>query len=276
MAPKNIIVCCDGTWGSSNTSQRPTNIRILANSIAYGLDTNKAKAGELDKKPVVNPKNDAVVRYFDGVGIGGTQLDFWVDGALALDIRTKCIEVYQFIAEYADTDSIIWLFGFSRGAYTVRSVAGMINNFGIVKVQEEGTDQGESMYVKPGTPKLGKMEALYDEVYSMFRSRDPLYAPHQPYAVDFKERKSLNFGARPPIRFMGLFDTVRAAHIHIVVTFLCCRCLTFAYFIRVPLPLPYKYLGWSFRCADIEPRGKVSVSQLGLHEHQAVCIACLF
>lgn len=39
----------------------------------------------------------------------------------------------SFIVDHYTPGSRIWLFGLSRGAYTVRAVAGMINNCGIIK-----------------------------------------------------------------------------------------------------------------------------------------------
>ena len=136
---KVIVVCCDGTWCGEATDT-DTNIKILADSIA------------------ASSNNDVVVRYFPGVGLAGSFEDYVINGAIANDIRNACIEVYKFIAENFE-DSRIWMFGLSRGAYTVRSVAGMINNWGILKGKDGKID----------------VETLCDVVYSNYRNNDPEY-----------------------------------------------------------------------------------------------------
>jgi uncharacterized protein (DUF2235 family) len=70
-----------------------------------------------------------VVKYFEGVGLAGSFQDYIVNGAIADDIAAACKAAYRFIATQFDADSEVWMFGLSRGAHTVRSVCGMINNW---------------------------------------------------------------------------------------------------------------------------------------------------
>jgi len=100
---KRIVYLADGTW------QGPLN-----NTNVY----------RLYKALLVN--SDQVVYYDDGVGADATGLDRLVEGAFATTIFQKIMDGYTTIAHVYEPGDQIYLFGFSRGAYTVRSLAGMI------------------------------------------------------------------------------------------------------------------------------------------------------
>lgn len=132
------------------------------------------------------------------------------NGVTAQDIARQCIEAYEFIVRnYTYPDHEIWMFGLSRGAYLARAVAGMINNCGIVKpVTVNGAID---------TPQT---RLLCEAVYDIYRSPYPIDAPHSRQSHTFRRLKSwpligdedpANPTAPrfiPPIKFMGLFDTV--------------------------------------------------------------------
>ena len=173
---KNIVVCCDGSWCGDATGT-VTNIQIIANSIA----------GKTVASGVPVPAGNAVVCYFRGVGEGGNFADYLIDGALALFIRKRCVEAYAAIVEHYSPGSSIWLFGLSRGAFTVRSVAGMINNLGVLKY--DNIDDAQR-------------SALCNEVYSIYRNRDKAYNPDSPFSERFRTEKShpRTPDTQPPIR----------------------------------------------------------------------------
>ena len=101
--PKRIIFCADGTW------QDPVN-----NTNVYRL------------YKALTMASDQVTFYDDGVGADATGLDRILDGAFGQGILQKIQDGYTKIAHVYDPGDEIFLFGFSRGAYTVRSLAGMI------------------------------------------------------------------------------------------------------------------------------------------------------
>ena len=73
-----------------------------------------------------------VVNYQAGVGTGSTLSDIFTGGAFGHGIAEHIREAYSYIcANYVDGDEII-LIGFSRGAFTARSVAGMIGDLGLL------------------------------------------------------------------------------------------------------------------------------------------------
>ena len=194
-AAKKIVLFCDGTW-CGEASGTHTNMKILAECTAGAplrSSVPRKRAGD----------DDVTVCYFDGVGLKGSFTEYAMNAAVATDLADRCIEVYRTIVEHFEEGSEVWLFGFSRGAFTVRSVAGMINNWGIIvasRVKEGHREETGS--------KL--LDHLCAEVYSQYRSKDPAYAPHGKFATRFAEAYCHDLKGAPPVKFMGLIETVGA------------------------------------------------------------------
>lgn len=100
---KRIVFCADGTW------QAPVN-----NTNVYRL------------YKALTVASDQVTFYDDGVGADATGLDRILQGAFGQGILQKIQDGYTKIAHVYEPSDEIFLFGFSRGAYTARSLAGMI------------------------------------------------------------------------------------------------------------------------------------------------------
>ena len=189
-----IIALCDGTWCGRETGTK-TNVYRLARIIGIPIGD-----ADSDKEHVL--RTDTVrARYRHGVGLGSSFLDYLFNGITAQDLQDECIAAYRFIVENYTEGDEVWLFGLSRGAYTVRCVAGMINNCGIVRECATREDTG----------------LLCEEVYRMYRSRYDINRPHAVQSEEFRRRRSWPLigdekdgepRRRPPVRFMGLFDTV--------------------------------------------------------------------
>ena len=182
MTTRNIIVPCDGTWNGLTTM---TNVRRLAN-IMSGLPPPRRSIQN------VFPPNG----FFEGVGIGRGIPEFILNGAVAGDLGWKIKEAYKFIVtNYREKyNNRVWLFGFSRGAYTVRSVAGMIRNCGIVRC---GIDNDSSL------------DVAIDQAYDIYRNRGQECHPDGPVAKEFRVSFS-HPESDSSIVFMGLWDTVGA------------------------------------------------------------------
>lgn len=76
-----------------------------------------------------------VLFYDSGVGTAGP-LDRIKGGGLGEGIDVNIQELYTFLAINYDPGDEIYMFGFSRGSYTVRSLAGLINESGLVRRSE--------------------------------------------------------------------------------------------------------------------------------------------
>lgn len=105
---KRIVFCADGTW------QAPVN-----NTNVYRL------------YKALTVTADQVTYYDDGVGADASGLDRVLEGAFGQGLLQKIQDGYTKIAHVYEAGDELFLFGFSRGAYTVRSLAGMIANCGL-------------------------------------------------------------------------------------------------------------------------------------------------
>jgi Uncharacterized alpha/beta hydrolase domain (DUF2235) len=118
MDHKRLIVCCDGTWNDADSAAEFTNVVRIARAIKP-IDTR------------ASPAIPQIVYYHSGVGTSDA-LDRVVGGAVGLGLSRNVRDAYAFLAaNYCEGDEI-FLFGFSRGAYTARSVAGLIGWVGLI------------------------------------------------------------------------------------------------------------------------------------------------
>ena len=112
---KRLIVCCDGTWNDLEMAH-PTNVVKLATRV----------------KHVADDGWEQVVYYDAGVGTGRI-LDKFFGGVTGKGLVENIREAYRFLCLNYNQDDEVYLFGFSRGAYTVRSLAGMIGFSGLLR-----------------------------------------------------------------------------------------------------------------------------------------------
>jgi len=119
---KNLVICCDGTW--QELSQKfPTNVTRLTRALASTATQGGTKIPQ-------------VTFYDDGVGVGTGVLDKAtriLGGALGRGLDRKIAEAYEFLVLNYEPGDRIYIFGFSRGAYTARSLAGLLRQVWILK-----------------------------------------------------------------------------------------------------------------------------------------------
>jgi len=112
----NIIVCADGTWNRPEEDaekDHATNVLKIARAIT--------------------PHAQGVVQHvFYDWGLGSYHSSVSA-GITGKGIHKNILDGYRYIVQNYAPDTKIYLFGFSRGAYTVRALCGLINNCGIVK-----------------------------------------------------------------------------------------------------------------------------------------------
>jgi uncharacterized protein (DUF2235 family) len=171
---KNLVLCCDGTWDSADQAADPKTGEICVSNvlkIAVRLKKRTA-AGVLQ-----------VVYYDQGVGTGNV-LDKIGGGAFGDGLEANINDVYRFLIANYEPGDAIYLFGFSRGAYTARSIGGMIRRCGIL--------------TRENVRKYPNAKALYR---SGVKSSDPA-------AVQF--RKDFAIEDSTPIHCIGVWDTVGA------------------------------------------------------------------
>jgi uncharacterized protein (DUF2235 family) len=123
---KRIAICADGTWNRPDQTdeetgkRRPTNVIKIARAI----------------KPLSDDKVHQVVIYHDGLGTRGG-LDKLKGGGFGDGIEDIIRNLYRNILyNYVEGDEL-YFFGFSRGAYTARTLAGFMNRVGLVEKYDD-------------------------------------------------------------------------------------------------------------------------------------------
>jgi uncharacterized protein (DUF2235 family) len=177
---KRLVIFCDGTWNTPDQKDRgqkcPSNVVKLRDLV------------ELE-----DPSGTQQLPYYDkGVGTGDP-VDKLFGGMFGIGLSHNIREAYEFLSQNYEDGDHIFLFGFSRGAYTVRRTVGMIRKCQLL-------------------PKIGGRDeriAAVKEAYDVFTTREPMEkgGPDAPSALAFRSK----YGCRPArIRCLGVWDTVGA------------------------------------------------------------------
>ena len=122
---KNIVICSDGT-GNSGGKARGTNVWSIFRGLARS---------EKDSRGI---SIEQVAIYDDGVGTEKFLPLKLLAGASGYGISNNLRQLYKELVRVYRKGDHIFLFGFSRGAYTVRTLAGMICTQGILKYHTFG------------------------------------------------------------------------------------------------------------------------------------------
>jgi uncharacterized protein (DUF2235 family) len=170
---KKLILCCDGTWNRADQQRNgipcPTNVVKLAYRVA------KHDGG-----------TPQLIYYDHGVGTGNL-FDRIVGGAFGEGLEDNIHDAYRFlIANYEPGDEI-YLFGFSRGAFTARSIGGMLRKCGVLK--------------RTSVREYRTAIDLY---------RNGAVRPDDPIAKKFRWEHSIGEGEDVRVKCIGVFDTVGA------------------------------------------------------------------
>jgi len=162
---KRLVICCDGTWQDLKTDY-PTNVVKFVQAVKVRGDDDIVQ----------------VVFYDPGVGTAGLK-DKWIGGGLGKGIDTNIRECYRFLILNYDPGDEVYLLGFSRGAYTVRSLAGLIYCSGLPRREH--------------IRRIGEAYELY---------RDPDVKPGSDKAKEFRQA----YGGNIDITLLACWDTVGA------------------------------------------------------------------
>lgn len=188
MATKNIVLCSDGT----------------GNKGGYGTDSNVYKTY---KAVDVTSGNAHQFTFYDQ-GVGTDKSDTSknkyltaLSGAFGFGFQKNVLHLYHFLARCYQPGDKIFLFGFSRGAATVRAFAGFLNACGLIdKKQFESPD---------GSIDQDKLLKLVNQAMDCYRSKDP------DRQLKFKQQHAFADDTHAPggnlqIHFVGVWDTVSA------------------------------------------------------------------
>jgi len=183
---KRIIICADGTWNRPEKNIKkdfPTNVLKLARAIS----------------PESKDGVEQVVFYDWGLG---SYNDKFSAGTFGKGINKNIKDCYRFIVQNYSLGDELYFFGFSRGAYTVRSLAGLLNNCGILRNERANLiNKAFRMYKSPDIHPR-------DDTSKEFRDNHSVKAELDGMSV--QERKKYSDEGQPKIHFIGVWDTVGA------------------------------------------------------------------
>ena len=195
--PRNIVICCDGT--GNEISENISNVLKLYRC--------------LRKTPKTTPRQ--LVYYDPGVGTLSRPSTWnkWRQDFIAIlglatgyGLDDNVLAAYQFLVNAWREGDRIYLFGFSRGAYTVRVLAGLIHKVGLItpeQVNLAGSGLIAYKQFSSDTPTQGlDLRALTDAGTD---EDGPLPAGKFDNAAQFARITSSRW---PPIDFVGVWDTV--------------------------------------------------------------------
>jgi len=120
---KRLIICCDGTWEDSKSDlvQPPSNVTRLTRSLSRNAIV------EENGVTRVIPQ----IAYYQK-GVGTSFGDTILGGGIGLGLSANVRAAYGFLADNYNDGDHIYCFGFSRGAYTTRAVAGLVSGLGLL------------------------------------------------------------------------------------------------------------------------------------------------
>jgi len=183
---KRIIICADGTWNRPEKDIKkdfPTNVLKLARAIS----------------PESKDGVDQVVFYDWGLG---SYNDKFSAGTFGKGINKNIKDSYRFIVQNYALGDELYFFGFSRGAYTVRSLSGFLNNCGILRnAHANRINQAFEMYKSPDIHPRDETSKKFRDKYCVKAKVDSLST---------EEKKKYSDDGHPKIHFIGVWDTVGA------------------------------------------------------------------
>lgn len=171
---KRLITCSDGTWDKPGAVDKQgksldSNVCLLYNAVA----------------PVAADGTRQLKVYDTGVGTGYSLKDRLAGGILGMGIDKNIKDIYTFLLLNYEPGDKIYLFGFSRGAYTARSLGGLIRSCGILKPE---------------------FIHLVDRAYELYRDKNDYTKPDDDMMRSF--RKNYCYEDLTRIHFIGVWDTV--------------------------------------------------------------------
>ena len=185
---KNIVLLSDGT-GNSNIKNRGTNVFKFYEAVDFNRLSD-------------NPQ-EQVAFYDDGVGTQDFKPLKILGGAFGWGLARNVRNLYKRLVQAYEPGDKIYLFGFSRGAFTVRTLAGFIASNGILDVSHYDTDK--------------ELDKAILQLYETYRAKKTailesvIYKPLMALLFQAYSGKPIFLdGGETDIEFIGVWDTVDA------------------------------------------------------------------
>jgi uncharacterized protein (DUF2235 family) len=190
---KNLVVCCDGT--GNEISENISNVLKLYRVLRKTDRTNPRQLVFYDPGVGTLARPDPWIKFKqDAITVLGLLAGYGLD--------ENVLAAYRFLVNNFEDDDEIYLFGFSRGAYAVRVLAGLIHRVGLLSPQQQNlADAALTAYKQSSELSAAASttsEESEDGVELGPKSRDDR-------AAQFSRIVSVRW---PTIKFLGVWDTV--------------------------------------------------------------------
>lgn len=202
---KNIVICSDGT-GNTAMKGRGTNVFKLFEAVN------------------LHDKNIKQVAIYDD-GVGTQSFSPWklLCGAFGIGLKSNVVQLYVELAHIYNPGDRLYLYGFSRGAFTVRTLAGLIYHCGILDHACNGESELQSHAKEAYRAYRCSYKALLEKLFCSIINLTPWSTKccnHEhtkkitdEYALEHPSFKSHDFTDKktiPEIEVIGVWDTVSA------------------------------------------------------------------
>ncbi len=191
--PRKLALFFDGTWNTPGSDTNVCHLFRLTSSQRAFRGKLLGKAVEENQTTKSSPLEDQQLKYYHP-GVGTTWGSRIVGGMFGWGLSKNIRDGLKWLTDHYQPDDEIFLFGFSRGAYTARSLAGIIRKCGIPRKSANG-----------GLFSERTIEGLVNTAYRFYRERQ--------WDVDGKEAEAFRSTFSWPevrIKFLGVWDTVGA------------------------------------------------------------------
>jgi len=178
---KNIIICSDGTGNTANKNRGSNVFKVFE-----AVDVNKHKWEDIKQEDKANKPQVAI--YDDGVGTQSFKPFKILGGAFGWGLSRN-------VYDHEKKDDI-YVFGFSRGAFTVRTLVGFIAECGLPRHDKCENEK--------------EFDDLVESAYNNYRKRDQTILQFILNWIFSKPMDENKFHKGIPIKFVGVWDTVSA------------------------------------------------------------------
>ena len=204
------------TAGSASSKRK---LVLFADGTGNAFTTQESSVWRL-YEALDHTQPDQISHYIKGVGTAGWAPLAALDGATGIGVPSNVRKLYRFLCWNWREGDEIYIFGFSRGAFTARTLASMVASQGLVPAEIEGTPvsheemernamaawreyRRDTVPLKKSLPTIWIARFIRDLLLYLYHS----ICGHRSYA---DVRAAMNGRENVDIEFMGLFDTVEA------------------------------------------------------------------
>ncbi|SFB99338.1 DUF2235 domain-containing protein [Devosia psychrophila] len=189
---KRLVIFCDGTWNRMS-AEHPTNVLIGAQFVL----------------PVDASGVSQITYYDEGVGTTGGRVSTMLAGMFGRGLLDKIEAAYRFLIFNYEPGDEVFIFGFSRGAYTARSLAGLIRKCAIVPRSQAGKIREIFDFYKdadtlPDSDEAQRRRMAYSPATVIKEADRKWRIDHGADPVEVSKAQPLT------VRYIGVWDSVGA------------------------------------------------------------------